>query len=107
MDEFVLLIGTKMQKNKVIIPYYIIYDRGSYSIKEENVFNSREEAIKIINERSQKQVEDFISQIDTIEDLVVFMYNHNVCVAEEYTDWEAREAAKIKAEEFGIELERK
>lgn len=32
------------------------------------------------------------------------MFNKTVSLAEEYTDWEAREAVTRKAKEFGIDL---
>lgn len=43
--------------------------------------------------------------INSVEDLVRFGYNNSVSLAEEYTDWEAREAYKRKTEELlGVDV---
>lgn len=54
----------------------------------------------------QEAVKDiYRNQIQTLEDLVHFMYDNTVACCEEYTDWDARAVAREKAAEFGIELE--
>lgn len=44
-------------------------------------------------------------QIQTIGDLIQFMYDNTVSCAEEYTDWTARKIAKEKAAEFGYPID--
>lgn len=47
----------------------------------------------------------FESEIRTVEDLVRFGFEHCVCRAEEYTDWEARDAYKNRAKVLlGLDL---
>lgn len=51
------------------------------------------------------KVEKYCSQIKDVKDLVAFCYKHNFS-AEEYTEYEAAKAAKIRAKELlDLELE--
>lgn len=85
--------------------YYIISTRyGSVTVIEENIFKTEKERSDELIKRHNIQVKGYCDAIKDYEDLIVFMFNHTVSFAEEYTDWEAREAVRIKAKEFGIEL---
>lgn len=92
----------------------IRYERGDYFhvkcsagaalIHKEDCFASKEDCVKAHFAEAEKQISEYMSTIHNPADLIKFMYNHVVCPAEEYTDWEAREAAKRKAMEFGVNL---
>lgn len=83
---------------------YIKFGTG-YTIPKNRVFSSKEECIKYYNKNFSNKVVSYCKSIKTIEDLVTFMFNHCVSCAEEYTDWEAREACKVKAKELlGLDL---
>lgn len=85
--------------------YYIISTRyGSITVVEENIFKTEKERSDALVERHNIQVKEYCDGIKDYKDLIVFMFNHTVSCAEEYTDWEAREAARIKANQFGINL---
>lgn len=74
-------------------------------VKEEDIYKSKNEAEQAYNAEIQNRIKEYKSRINTIEDLVRFMFNENVAHAEEYTDYEARQAAIEKARELlGIEL---
>ena len=79
--------------------YKIITSYGSFVAFEEHCFSSLEEMA--IN--NHKIIEKYVKEIKTIEDLVVFLFNHDV--VSEYKDFEAREAVKIAALKFGVKLE--
>lgn len=57
-----------------------------------------------LNAESDAKTKEYCESIQTINDLVKFCYDHNFS-AEEYTDWEAKKAAEIRAKELlGIDL---
>lgn len=80
---------------------FIKKERNHYVFRLNNTYGSYGELAASIKEKTNK----YCNEIKTVNDLVRFMYTHTCCPCEEYTDWEAREAAAIKAIEFGIELE--
>lgn len=84
----------------VLTPLY-----GKMAVLVENLYPSAE----ALAQAKEKEQNDYIAslneQIQTIEDLVQFMYSHTVSCAEEYTDWDARAAVKeIALKKFGIQL---
>lgn len=70
----------------------------------ENLYLTKDEAVAAYKTKADEKVRGYLAQINTIQDLVAFMFNHNVAYCEEYTDYEARKAAEIKAKEFGVEF---
>lgn len=77
----------------------------SRSVKEEDVYMSNNDAEQAYKEEIQNRIKEYKSRINTVEDLVKFMFNENVACAEEYTDYEARQAVIEKAKELlDIEL---
>lgn len=86
------------------------YIRNNYAmlsgyVKEDDIYKSKSDAEKAYKEEIQNRIKEYKSRINTVEDLVKFMFNENVACAEEYTDYEARQAAIEKAKELlGIEL---
>jgi hypothetical protein len=87
-----------------------VYIRNNYAmlsgyVKEDDIYKSKSDAEKAYKEEIQNRIKEYKSRINTVEDLVKFMFNENVTCAEEYTDYEARQAAIEKAKELlGIEL---
>ena len=74
-------------------------------VKEQDVYISKNDAEQAYNTEIQNRIEEYKSRINTVEDLVKFMFNENVTHAEEYTNYEARQAAIEKAKELlSIEL---
>lgn len=71
-----------------------------FVVPMERVFTSEEDCIKDYQLRSEKKVQEYCDSISTVEDLVKFMYCNCVACAEEYTDWQAREAVERKAKEL-------
>ena len=79
---------------------------GHYSVlREDTVFLSKEECMANHIKNFEEQVKKYMQGINSVEDLVRFGYNNSVSLAEEYTDWEAREAYKRKTEELlGVDV---
>lgn len=83
----------------------VIYIQGdswmmSGTVTEKDVYKSRNDAEKAYNAEIQNRIEEYKSKIHTVEDLVRFMFNENVAHAEEYTNYEARQAVIEKAKEL-------
>lgn len=71
----------------------------------ENCFSTVEKCMHSKEQAREQQITKYMKDINSVEDLVRFMYTHAISCAEEYTDWEARDTVKRKAIEFGIDLE--
>lgn len=90
-------------KDKMV--FYSIKTRyGTFTVPIYDIFKTKEDRDQVRIKRYNKKVQEYCEKINDITDLVFFMFGHNVAFAEEYTDWEAREAARIKANQFGINL---
>lgn len=75
-------------------------DGGSSSILLENLYETKEALINANKEKSDKIKEKYMSQINSIEDLVIFCFRHDM--TSEYANYEALAVAKDKAKEYGI-----
>lgn len=90
-------------KSKMV--FYSIKTRyGTFTIPIYDIFKTKKDRDQARIKRYNKKVQEYCEKINDITDLIFFMFGHNVAFAEEYTDWEAREAARIKANQFGINL---
>lgn len=90
-------------KDKMV--FYSIKTRyGTFTVPIYDIFKTKEDRDQVRIKRYNKKVQEYCEKINDITDLVFFMFGHNVAFAEEYTDWEAREAARIKINQFGINL---
>lgn len=88
-----------------LMTFYSIETRyGTFAVPVYDIFKTKEDREQGRIKRYNKKVREYCEKINNITDLVFFMFNHNVAPAEEYTDWEARAAARIKANQFGINL---
>lgn len=84
----------------------IEFDVGISHYLLKDLYSSREELVEKIKKRTQNEINKIKLEIHDVNDLVRFMYNHCVASAEEYTDWNARQAVKeIAKEMLDLELE--
>jgi hypothetical protein len=86
----------------------IHWDDGGTSgaLLADGIYPDEESIIKANSIKNDKTVAAYKESIKDVSDLVRFMYNKAVCTAEEYTDWEARQAARERAKELlGIDLD--
>lgn len=81
-------------------------DYGTVHKKPEECYESKEALLAAMRQKSDDRTADMAAGIQTVNDLVRFMYDNNVSPAEEYTDWDARAAAREAAKRLlGIDLE--
>lgn len=71
--------------------------------KLEKCYATKEECCKDKAESDEARRQKYRDSIKTMEDLVQFLWSHDI--HSECPDYEARDVAKEKAEEFGIELD--
>ena len=77
---------------------------GTSHKKIGDIYSTYNDCFEALKCKLDKIKNGYRSQIKSVKDLVVFMYNHCVARAEEYTDWEAREVVAEKAKEL-LEIE--
>ena len=73
---------------------------GSRTVRASKLFDTYDECVDNKNAYNQAIIEAYKNQINSVEDLVRFLYKHPCNGAEEYTEWHAAEAAKQKALEL-------
>lgn len=78
---------------------------GTFCVQTEKCYPSLEKLKDAIQTKNNAKITEICENIQTVEDLIRYMYDHTVSCAEEYTDWVAREAvAKRASELLGIDL---
>lgn len=97
--------GNNKVKRGVVLGVYNRYlqlDTGN--VMYEDVYSTKDECEKSTGMKASNS-KKYLAMINTIEDLIRFLYNHNVCDENGYIDYEARSVAQIKAKELmGIDL---
>lgn len=76
---------------------------GTINVKTENIFLTEKDAKDEMQKRNQAELQAYKAEIQSVDDLVNFMFNHHVACGD-YTDWNARLAANIRAKELGIKI---
>lgn len=81
------------------------FDKNSTAyVKLENLYRSKNDCIKGIQEKNDKIVAEYKAEITDLESLIAFPLKHNVGQCEEYTDYEAIRAYKERAAELGLAI---
>lgn len=75
---------------------------GSSGAIWENAYKTKDDAIKSVREKDEKQVTDYKAMMPDIKGLVQFALNYNTCRCEEYTDECAIRAYTERAKELGV-----
>ncbi len=79
---------------------------GTQNCLISNCYSTKQALLDALHNESQNNIASICNEIKTVEDLIRYMYNHTVSCAEEYTNWDARKAVSIRANELlGIQLE--
>lgn len=73
---------------------------GTMGAKTADCYATKQECIRAKQEADKAEVEAYKAQITDVRELVRFMYDNTVSCAEEYTDWNARKAARERAREL-------
>lgn len=86
---------------------FVINSKGRESIptgaKKENCWPTKEDCLRAEVLRAEEQTKLYMESIGSVEDLVKFLFGHDI--HGEFPDYEAKAAVKKKAAEFGIELQ--
>lgn len=94
----------KLKRGVVLGVYnrYLQLDTGT--VMYEDVYYTKEDCEKSMGIRTSNS-KMYLSMINSVEDLIRFLYTHNVCDEQGCIDYEARSVAQIKAKELlGINL---
>lgn len=97
---------SKEIKRGIIIDIYSdgYVQTESAMVRLNDVYTSKEEC-KVANSIRTSNSREYLSMINSVEDLIKFLYTHNVCDKMGYIDYEARSVAQIKAKELlGLDL---
>lgn len=77
------------------------------SKKVSDLYKTGKAAYEAYKEKCNREVENYCKEISTLEDLLIFPLAHVIC-EDEWTDYEAVKAYKIRAKELtGIDLNEK
>lgn len=78
---------------------------GTFEVVEHRVFATKEDALKAYYRLSAKRVEQYKKEIKTLKDLLEFPLTHCLACGNEYTDYDAQRAYRIRVAELtGITL---
>lgn len=81
------------------------FDKNSTAyVKLENLYRSKNDCIKGIQEKNDKIVAEYKAEITDLESLITFPLKHNVGQCEEYTDYEAIRAYTERAAELVLPI---
>lgn len=72
---------------------------SSIIIPARKCYDTEEELKSVLKQQFDKRVQDYCDTITDVKALVAFCFEHNMA-AEEYTNYEARQAAQIRAKEL-------
>lgn len=72
---------------------------SSIPIPARKCYDTEEELKDVLKQEFDKRVQDYCDKISDVKALVAFCFEHNMA-AEEYTNYEARQAAQIRAKEL-------
>ena len=94
---------SKKLKRGVVLGVYNRYLQLD-TVMYENAYSTKEDCEKSMGIKTSNS-KMYLSMINSVEDLIRFLYSHNVCDEQGYIDYEARSVAQIKAKELtGIDL---
>lgn len=69
------------------------------------LFDSEQDCLDALESESEDKIKQYESEINTVEDLIKFAWNHTIALCEEYSDYDARTAYKNRANAIlGIKL---
>ena len=96
------------RKIKEINPPFVTIstNQGTFSSSIDKLYTSQEELLKAEKEKSEKRREKMKADINSVEDLMRFMYKNYITDCNDYVDYDAKAVVKEYAKEMlHIELE--
>ncbi len=90
---------------KSIYKVHSIENGGTFGASEDCVFKTKEDAKDAYKKSFEKLVEQYKSEIKTLKDLLEFPLSHCLSCGEEYIEYEAQRAYRIRVSELtGMDL---
>lgn len=81
------------------------YTIGSQDVIFEKLFPSREALLQSVAQEERARIAEIKAEIRTMEDCIMYLYDHHIARGTEYTDWTARKAIQeLARERWGLEL---
>ena len=97
--EITGFVEKESSTGKPVYTLHSLDSYGAFGTTEDCIFNTKEDAISAYKIAFETKVKSYCKQIKTLEDLVRFPVSQ--CLnGEEYTDFPALEAYKIRAKEI-------
>lgn len=101
----------KIRNHEGKLVKYIELDNGftsSSSVNIDDIYESGDEAMNAYHEENRHMIDKYKSTINTIGDLIIFMFNNGVGYDKYYEDYEVYQTVIEKTTELlGVELKRK
>lgn len=101
----------KIRNHEGKLVKYIELDNGftsGSSVNVDDIYESGDEAMNAYHEESRHMIDKYKSTINTIGDLIIFMFDNGVGYDEYYENYEVYQTVIEKAKELlGVELKRK
>lgn len=87
----------------------LVYEKGHEGLKSgarlKDCWPDYDTCVAMNKKKTQEEIKEYKELIKTVEDLVLFLFDHDTS-GSEYCDWEAKTAAKERAKELlGLEVE--
>lgn len=74
---------------------------GSMSVLMDDLYDTKEELIEVVHQKSRKNIENMKEEIKNVTDLIKFMFENTISSGSgEYIDYDARNAAIERAKEL-------
>lgn len=102
---FIVDIQSGKKKGSVVNYAKVKIERpvpGLATVRLSECYHTLEGLKEGMKRRHNSAVDAYKSEIKDVNDLVRFLLDHPACICEEYTDWDAREAAIQRAHELNI-----
>lgn len=110
VDGKIISVNETVNKNGELVQY-VELDNGftsSQLVNVDDIYESADEAMNAYHEESRHMIDKYKSTINTIGDLIIFMFNNGVGYDEYYENYEVYQTVIEKAKELlGIKLKRK
>ena len=98
--EVVDCAENELSTGKNVYKVHSLDNYGTFTVLEDYIFATKEDAHKANIEASANIVRQYKAEIKTLKDLLEFPLTHCLACGEDYTDYEAQRAYRIRANEL-------
>ena len=97
--EIVDFVESESSTHQTVYKLHSLDLLGTYGATEDVIFDSYEKAVEAYNAECNKRVNEYCSEINTLDDLLKFPISHCIC-GDEDLDYEAKQAYIIKVKDL-------